>query len=685
MCINTGYSANEIFLFILISLCLLINCFVVKILFIKSKQYVGFSYQLVTVISDMLKNGFYLLWILNGFPKLTDKCSSILINNGDLVNMVLSTLPLSILGAFDSFQFLNSIIITYDRILALSKPLKYSEKKRKEVILATMIVGFFFCMVINCYRFIGNVSPAPENATGIIVTDTNKVAYFVSISRVVFTACQLIIFVGLFPFLIRQYRKFLHGPQQPVNILRREKLLTWLTIFTSLVIFLCNFLSLGIQCALIWVAQGPDLFYVIFILRMSQGYLNVVLDLVTCLGYYIISSEFRKAFKNMLICRKAQIIPIYHSLRLSDVSPTISVLHLFRFYDHVRASAWLGEHSEKSNNREHKKRIKVEKGEQSNNHDSRKIEMVEESNWSENVKKSKNRHSWRTEAVGESKDNGPDIASQSGKSRPILEKSSRKSLDESVTSHENRKKYRLDLKLKTIATAEKEKNRPVVSRLKTNIEQACNSDRLVYFSCDVVTDDSAPIQVNQVDFDILFELQPYITHAFALNSVPTTKIAVEKADRKVDDATATDITFIANDINDVARETLDDTMLNTAKALWSPLRSFVTFTGVGYSLHEWYSEITFFSAGFICIKVEDQRIGQSLMWYRDHKGLTKDTPLTLFAQNQTDVVRHNSTATACFCPKKIVSKFGSTNAYRHIIHSVEKKTKLNQEEQDTVK
>uniref|UniRef100_A0A915KYG4 Transposase n=1 Tax=Romanomermis culicivorax TaxID=13658 RepID=A0A915KYG4_ROMCU len=42
------------------------------------------------------------------------------------------------------------------------------------------------------------------------------------------------------------------------------------------------------------------------------------------------------------------------------------------------------------------------------------------------------------------------------------------SLDESVTSHKNRKKYSSDFKLKTIAAAEKEGNRAVAGRLKVN-------------------------------------------------------------------------------------------------------------------------------------------------------------------------------------------------------------------------
>uniref|UniRef100_A0A915JP47 Transposase n=1 Tax=Romanomermis culicivorax TaxID=13658 RepID=A0A915JP47_ROMCU len=39
------------------------------------------------------------------------------------------------------------------------------------------------------------------------------------------------------------------------------------------------------------------------------------------------------------------------------------------------------------------------------------------------------------------------------------------SSDESVTSHENRKKYSLAFKVKNIAAANKEGNRPVASRL----------------------------------------------------------------------------------------------------------------------------------------------------------------------------------------------------------------------------
>uniref|UniRef100_A0A915L3R0 Vomeronasal type-1 receptor n=1 Tax=Romanomermis culicivorax TaxID=13658 RepID=A0A915L3R0_ROMCU len=256
----------------------------------------------------MLKNMFYLIWIINGFPRLLDKCSSILLNSSNVLSLTLSTLPLTILSTFDSFQFLNSLIVTYDRIIALRKPFQYEQNKRKRSMIKVMITGFLICTLINSYRFIGNVSPP---ATAMSISDINSLAYILGVSRVVFSALLLIIFVCFLPILLKAYRNFVNGPQQQISIVRRERLLTWLTVFGSVVVFLCNALSLCIQCALIWLANGPNRNYTLFMLRMAQGYLDVTLDLITGLGFLIISSEFRKALKKMFKCERTnEIVPV---------------------------------------------------------------------------------------------------------------------------------------------------------------------------------------------------------------------------------------------------------------------------------------------------------------------------------------------------------------------------------------
>uniref|UniRef100_A0A915IA55 Vomeronasal type-1 receptor n=1 Tax=Romanomermis culicivorax TaxID=13658 RepID=A0A915IA55_ROMCU len=278
-------------------LCLIVNLFFAKIFYTASKQHAGFFYQLITLISDMLKNAFYFMWIINGFPKLSNKCSSILLNGNNVTTLIFSTLPLSVLGTFDSFQFLNSLIITYDRIVALKKPFQYVQRKRKFLNIKIMVVGFLICILVNSHRFIGSVTPTTAANSASTV---DSLAYIVSISRVAFSALLLVIYVCFLPIMIRAYKSFLDGPQQQINIVRRERSLTVLTVFNSLVIFLCNTVSLCIQCALIWLTKGPDRDYVILMLRMSFGYLDVLLDLITGLGCLIISSEFRKALKNIL-------------------------------------------------------------------------------------------------------------------------------------------------------------------------------------------------------------------------------------------------------------------------------------------------------------------------------------------------------------------------------------------------
>uniref|UniRef100_A0A915HI87 Uncharacterized protein n=1 Tax=Romanomermis culicivorax TaxID=13658 RepID=A0A915HI87_ROMCU len=63
---------------------------------------------------------------------------------------------------------------------------------------------------------------------------------------------------------------------------------------------------------------------------------------------------------------------------------------------------------------------------------------------------------------------------------------------ESITSHENRKKYSLDFKVKTIAAVNKEGNRPVASRLKISesicfdVELMCHPSPLYLFCIGVI-------------------------------------------------------------------------------------------------------------------------------------------------------------------------------------------------------
>uniref|UniRef100_A0A915K2Z9 Gustatory receptor n=1 Tax=Romanomermis culicivorax TaxID=13658 RepID=A0A915K2Z9_ROMCU len=321
MCINAGFSIYDISIFVSIPVCAIINLFVAKILKSKSKQQSGFQYQFILIISDIFKNLSFLFWCINGLPNLLDKCS-MRSNAPQWVNKVLSTIPLTFMSTFELFQFVDSIIITYDRVVALKNPFTYDNKERRKKMVKWMVFSFLICLILGCYRLVSVITLKPN------MKPTSRaeyqIAYILSIARVVILIILLLIYAYLIHALIRQYKIFIMKAvgQPNTSRMRRETVMTWLTIFGSMIISATNVCILVIQCVQTWLPPSDYQSLVFYSLKIINGYLYVVLDISTLIGYITISSEFRQALMTTLKLKNAKVVAT-----TSIMSGTQKMLH----------------------------------------------------------------------------------------------------------------------------------------------------------------------------------------------------------------------------------------------------------------------------------------------------------------------------------------------------------------------